>query len=200
MNGAEEAGSLINNLIAAHKWDLIVYSLDWHPKDHISFIENHAEDPAAKKLQPYKLKDGRIQVLWPTHCVQNDRGSELIPALALKVPPKSQYVKKGMNSNIDSYSAFMDNDKKTRTTLDDVLKLENINTCYFTGVAFDFCVGYSACDAVDLGYQAYVIEDATRPVAADTAANMKVNFVKKGVRLIRSPDVNLSGSPSSPKS
>jgi nicotinamidase/pyrazinamidase len=136
----------------------IVATQDWHPLGHMSFARNHP----GKKVYDVAEINGMKQVLWPAHCVQGTAGADFHPAL--NTESFSLIVRKGMNPMIDSYSTFVENDKKTVTGLEGYLKVLHIEHLYLTGLATDYCVFYSALDAVDLGFQTYVILDACRGV------------------------------------
>jgi len=100
-----------------------------------------------------------------------------------------QIVKKGTHQRVDSYSAFFDNDKKTKTELNEVLQKHGITDVYVAGLAFDFCVGFSALDAKSIGYETTVVTDATRPVAEESAASMRKELEEAGIRQISTKDV-----------
>ena len=136
----------------------IVITQDWHPATHVSFAANHAGKQDYEQIQ---LSYGE-QVLWPVHCVQGTVDAELHPDLDL---PKAQLIiRKGFHEQIDSYSAFMEADRKTTTGLAAYLKAREIDTVYIVGIATDFCVAWTAIDACELGFNTYVIEDATKAI------------------------------------
>ena len=136
----------------------IVITQDWHPATHVSFAANHAGKQDYEQIQ---LSYGE-QVLWPVHCVQGTLDAELHPDLDL---PKAQLIiRKGFHEQIDSYSAFMEADRKTTTGLAAYLKAREIDTVYIVGIATDFCVAWTAIDACELGFSTYVIEDATKAI------------------------------------
>ncbi len=136
----------------------IVITQDWHPATHVSFAANHAGKQDYEQIQ---LSYGE-QVLWPVHCVQGTVDAELHPDLDL---PKAQLIiRKGFHEQIDSYSAFMEADRKTTTGLAAYLKAREIDRVYIVGIATDFCVAWTAIDACELGFNTYVIEDATKAI------------------------------------
>jgi len=136
----------------------IVITQDWHPATHVSFAANHAGKQDYEQIQ---LSYGE-QVLWPVHCVQGTLDAELHPDLDL---PKAQLIiRKGFHEQIDSYSAFMEADRKTTTGLAAYLKAREIDSVYIVGIATDFCVAWTAIDACELGFNTYVIEDATKAI------------------------------------
>ena len=136
----------------------IVITQDLHPATHVSFAANHAGKQDYEQIQ---LSYGE-QVLWSVHCVQGTLDAELHPDLDL---PKAQLIiRKGFHEQIDSYSAFMEADRKTTTGLAAYLKAREIDTVYIVGIATDFCVAWTAIDACELGFSTYVIEDATKAI------------------------------------
>ncbi|MCB1107666.1 MAG: bifunctional nicotinamidase/pyrazinamidase [Chlamydiia bacterium] len=145
----------INDLIG--KFDVTAASQDWHPEGHVSFAKTHG-----KKVGETVEVHGRAQELWPIHCVQNTHGAALVKELNQK--EIDHFVYKGANSNTDSYSAFLDNDGETETGLDDYLRERGVKKLYIVGLATDFCVKFSALDALELGYEVVVIADACRAV------------------------------------
>ena len=136
----------------------IVITQDWHPATHVSFAANHAGKQDYEQIQ---LSYGE-QVLWPVHCVQGTLDAELHPDLDL--PTAQLIIRKGFHEQIDSYSAFMEADRKTTTGLAAYLKAREIDTVYIVGIATDFCVAWTAMDACQLDFQTYVIEDATKAI------------------------------------
>lgn len=153
---AEQIIPTINQL--ARHFDNIVLTQDWHPENHISFVENHPNRKAYELIQ----LDYGPQVLWPSHCVQGSKDAEFHPDL--NIPTAQLIIRKGFRSQIDSYSAFMEADHKTTTGLAGYLKERGINTVYIVGIATDFCVAWTAMDAAKLGFKAFVISDATKAI------------------------------------
>lgn len=147
---------LVNQL--AEKFQHVVFTQDWHPANHISFAENHAGKQPFDTIQ----LDYGTQVLWPSHCVQGTQDAELHPDL--NIPHAQLIIRKGWHTEIDSYSAFLEADQKTTTGLAGYLRESGIETVYVVGIATDFCVAWTAMDAVKLGFQTYVIEDATAAI------------------------------------
>jgi len=147
---------LVNQL--AQKFQHVVLTQDWHPADHISFAENHAGKHAFETIQ----LDYGTQVLWPSHCVQGTHDAELHPNL--NIPHAQLIIRKGWHTNLDSYSAFLEADQTTTTGLAGYLREAGITIVYVVGIATDFCVAWTAMDAVKLGFKTYVIEDATAPI------------------------------------
>ena len=182
VKGGNEVIPIINRLAAS--FENIVVTQDWHTPSHASFASAHA---GKKPFETTELGYG-TQVLWPDHCVQGTSDADLGPGLAL--PTAQLMIRKGYHQDTDSYSAFIEADKKTRTGLDGYLKSRGIDTVYVTGLATDFCVAWTAMDARELGFDAYVIEDATR--AIDLAGSLDKAWKEmhaKGVKRIQSSDI-----------
>lgn len=162
--------SVINSLQS--KFDLVIASQDWHPDDHMSFASNH---DGKKPMDIIELNSAE-QVLWPDHCVQGTRGAELSPDL-----DKNRIeliVRKGTNKQIDSYSAFFDNDHKKSTGLAGYLIEKGISKITLCGLAADFCVYFTAMDALNLGFEVEIAMHGTKPI--DPAAfNEKIEIFKK---------------------
>lgn len=153
---ADEVIPLANEL--QKKFDCVIATQDWHPHDHKSFAANHAD----KKIGEVITLGTNRQVLWPVHCVQNTRGAEFNPQLNLSRVNKIIY--KGTDKEIDSYSAFFDNAHDRATGLEDYLNEKKIKTIYVMGLATDYCVLYSCLDALKLGFEVFIIEDACRGI------------------------------------
>jgi nicotinamidase/pyrazinamidase len=140
------------------KFELIVATQDWHPRDHASFAANHP----GKKIGDVIEVDGLPQILWPVHCVQNTPGAELVPSLDRSRIDRIFH--KGTDPHIDSYSGFFDNGHRKATGLGDHLKSKQVTDVYVCGLATDYCVKFTALDAVQLGFKTHVINDASRGV------------------------------------
>jgi nicotinamidase/pyrazinamidase len=154
--GGDEIINRINGLM--EEFGTIVLTQDWHPANHSSFAANHpGADPFSLTTMPYGP-----QVLWPTHCVQGGTGAEFHPNL--QTDPAQLIVRKGFRTEIDSYSAFFENDHATPTGLDGYLRSRGITAVTLVGLATDYCVAYSALDAAGLGYKATVLEGACRAI------------------------------------
>jgi len=137
----------------------VIATQDWHPEGHLSFAPSHENKKPGDTVDLPGVKD---QILWPCHCVQGSEGAEFHPALDTR--PVSFIIRKGLNTALDSYSAFFENDQKTSTGLDGLLKALSIDTLMLGGLALDYCVLYSALDAVALGYHIILAADAVRGV------------------------------------
>lgn len=177
--GGIDIGSKLNELRNRREWDLIVTTQDWHPQDHVSFASNH---PGKKPYDIIQLPYGP-QVLWPDHCVINSTGAQLFKSL--NTSEKDVILRKGSNPNVDSYSAFLDNDKKEKTPLDSILKKEKITEIYLSGLAYDFCVQSSAIDGVKFGYRTYLVEDASSGIKKESMDQARKEMLKVGVRMTK---------------
>lgn len=140
------------------KFSHVIATQDFHPKDHGSFAANHP----GKKPGEFIELGGLTQILWPVHCVQGTQGADFHPELEKK--EWEAIFQKGKNPIVDSYSGFFDNARRGDTGLGDYLKKEGITQVYVCGLALDYCVKYTALDAKSLGFETYLIEDATRAV------------------------------------
>jgi len=152
-----DAIMLMINRIALN-FETVVLTQDWHPAEHISFADQH---PGKSPFDMIDLPYGP-QVLWPTHCVQATPGAALHPDLS--IPHASLIIRKGQHRDVDSYSAFLEADRANKTGLDGYFASRGITDIYLCGLATDFCVAWSAEDAVRFGFRATVIEDACRAI------------------------------------
>jgi nicotinamidase/pyrazinamidase len=161
-----------------------VLTQDWHPPGHASFASSHpGKQPFETTLLPYGT-----QVLWPDHCVQATDDAALHDEL--RVPQAQLVVRKGYHPGVDSYSAFQEADRQTPTGLDGYLKQRGITRLFVCGLATDFCVAWTALDARALGYETYVIEDATRAIDLDGSLDRAwEEMLAHGVQRIRSADL-----------
>lgn len=154
--GGDEIISRINGLMG--DFATVVLTQDWHPADHASFAANH---PGAAPFSMTEMPYGP-QVLWPTHCAQGTKGADF--HANLRTDPAQLIVRKGFRSQIDSYSAFFENDHATPTGLEGYLRSRGVTALTFVGLATDYCVAYSAMDAARLGFRATVLEGAARAI------------------------------------
>ncbi len=145
-------------LRAAERFEHVVLTQDWHPRGHGSFASSHA---GRKPLEVVAMPYGE-QVLWPEHCVQGTWGAELHQNLVL--PQAELILRKGFRAEVDSYSAFFENDRTTATGLAGYLRERGLKRAFFAGLAYDFCVGFSALDARRLGLEAVVLREACRAI------------------------------------
>lgn len=182
--GGDEIMASIARL--AERFDLVVITQDWHPRGHKSFASSHeGGEPFATAEMAYGS-----QVLWPDHCVQGSAGADFHPAIAGTVDRAQLILRKGTNPGIDSYSAFYENDKSTPTGLAGYLREKGVKRCVFVGLAYDFCVAWSALDARRLGFEAVVVKPLTRAIAmpaesgGTTADAAEAEFARAGVALV----------------
>jgi nicotinamidase/pyrazinamidase len=173
----DEVVPIINRIAARFRH--VVLTQDWHPRGHFSFASRH---PGKKPFETI-ASDYGPQVLWPDHCVQDSLGAAFHPAL--HIPHAALVLRKGMNPAIDSYSAFYENDRKTPTGLGGYLRERGFQRLFLAGLAFDFCVRYSAEDAKREGFAVTVIEDACRSIDIDdSAAATRDSFATLGVNCL----------------
>jgi len=178
----DEVVPLVNAL--AEGFENVVLTQDWHPSGHQSFATSH---PGRKPFDSIRLAYGE-QILWPDHCVQGSDGAALHKDLS--VPHAQLIVRKGFHKEVDSYSAFLEADRKTRTGLEGYLDERGIGRVFVCGLATDFCVAWTALDARRLKFDAVVVEDACR--AIDTQGSLAAaweRMAKAGVRRIRSGEI-----------
>jgi exosome complex component RRP4 len=193
---------VINDLIQKIPFHFIVYTQDWHPRNHISFYESL--NSRRKYLKGDKNRIINIldevtyagpkvetkQILWPSHCIQGTEDAALHKDLY--VPSTNNNVinlKKGTDPDIDSYSAFWDNNRVHKTELDKKLRERNVTHVFVAGLAMDYCVGGTALDASDLNYTVYVIEDATGIIAFNTAQRQRDNLKQRNIGIIQANEV-----------
>lgn len=180
----EEVVPVIDRIAPAFK--NIVMTQDWLTAGHASFASSH---PGKKPLETVKLSYGP-QVLWPDRCVQGTPDAEL--DMDLKLPTAQLIIRKGFHKDMDSYSAFDEADHKTPTGLSGYLKQRGIKRVFVSGLATDFCVAWTAMDARRLGFDTYVIEEATRAIDLNgsLAASWK-QMAAKGVKRIQAADIEI---------
>ncbi|WP_373398825.1 bifunctional nicotinamidase/pyrazinamidase [Algoriphagus halophilus] len=166
-------------------FQFIVATQDFHPANHGSFASNHP----GKKVGEFIGLGGMDQILWPDHCVQGTSGASFHPDL--KQDKWKAIFQKGKNPEVDSYSGFFDNARKGDTGLGKYLKVHRIKKVYIAGLALDYCVKFTALDAHGLGFETYLIVDATRAVNVDP---MDGDFAIEellglGIKLINSQEI-----------
>ncbi len=178
VQGGNEITAMINGI--QPQFDLVVATQDWHPANHKSFASNNG-----KAVGEVIALDGFNQVMWPDHCIQGTKGSEFVDGLDLDAI--QQVFQKGTNVNIDSYSGFFDNGHKNDTGLGQYLKDQGVSDVYIVGLATDYCVKFTAIDAVQLGFKTFLIEDATRGVELNEGDITKAvtEMHNKGIEVIQ---------------
>ncbi len=179
----------INRL--TRRFDHVILTEDWHPGGHISFATAH--EGKRPFVDTAEAAYG-LQTLWPDHCLGGTPGAEI--ASALEVRSAELILRKGFRKDIDSYSAFFENDKTTGTGLAGFLRERGLTRLFFCGLAFDFCLGNSALDAARLGFEAIVIDDLTRSVglapsgdAPGTVEAMESAFAEAQIERLTSIDI-----------
>jgi nicotinamidase/pyrazinamidase len=173
----DEVVAPINRLAA--KFAHVVLTQDWHPAGHLSFASSH---PGRQPFESIAVAYGP-QVLWPDHCVQGTPGAAFHPTL--DIPHAALVIRKGFHPAIDSYSTFYENDRATPTGLAGYLRERGLARVFLAGLAFDFCVRYSAEDASRLGLEVIVIEDACRGIdLAGSVAAARASFGERGVKCV----------------
>ncbi len=174
--GGDKVVPVINQL--AREFPHVVLTQDWHPRGHSSFASQHeGAAPFSQITMPYGP-----QTLWPDHCVQGTEGAAF--HRGLDIPHAEMILRKGFRRAIDSYSAFFENDHQTPTGLGSYLKERGFKKITMVGLAFDYCVRYSAEDARTLGFDVTVIERATRAIDLNgSAAATREVFARRGIVL-----------------
>lgn len=167
-------------------FSIVVATQDWHPANHGSFAANH---PNKENFEQIDL-NGLPQTLWPVHCVQNSNGAEL--AATLNRDRIANIFQKGTDPGIDSYSGFFDNGHRKSTGMGEWLKDKGVDEIFVCGLATDYCVKFTALDAVQLGFRTNLIEDASRGVnlRPEDVRNAIAEMARAGVRILQSADVS----------
>lgn len=160
--GGDEIVAPINAMVP--DFPVRVFTQDWHPADHLSFASQHGADPMTTTEMPYGT-----QVLWPDHCIIGSDGAAFHDKL--NVTRADMIIRKGFRREIDSYSAFFENDRETPTGLEGYLRSRGVDAVTIVGLATDFCVNYSAVDAAKLGFSVSVIESLCRAIDFDGSLN-----------------------------
>ena len=185
----KEGDSIIPSILKiAKEFKTIIFSQDFHPKGHASFASTQGKPPYSEIELPYGM-----QTLWPDHCIQGSKGSEFHDDIKELLNRTTAIIRKGMNPEIDSYSAFFENDRETSTGLSGLLRDKGISRVFFVGLAYDFCVGYSAIDAKELSFDSVVLKDCTRAIDipkdfGTTVELIEENFDEVGVEVSNSID------------
>lgn len=169
---------LINRL--QEMFDLVVATQDWHPKNHLSFASNH---PGKNVFDTIRL-GGIEQVLWPDHCLQGEKGAMFVKGFDER--RVEAIFRKGTDPEIDSYSGFFDNGRRKSTGLGDYLKGRGVKQVYVCGLAAEFCVLYTALDAIELGFETFYIEDATRALSHEGFREAREQVLGRGGHLASS--------------
>lgn len=168
----DEIISIINNIQS--KYDVVVATQDWHPAHHKSFAAQH---PANNLFDVIDL-NGLEQILWPNHCVQGTPGSEF--SNLLDQNRIEGVFRKGLDPEVDSYSGFYDNGHRRNTGLHGYLQDRGITEVHVCGLAADFCVYFTAMDALSLGYKTSIVSKGTKAISKEGYMAKKENFMQKG--------------------
>jgi len=172
--GVKDGDSIIDNINSLqNRFKNIILTQDWHPKDHSSFVTQYED---VEVFSSIKMPYGD-QTIWPVHCIQGTAGAEF--HRKLNILKARTIVRKGFRKEIDSYSAFWENDRVTPTGLEGTLKTMGIKRVFVCGLALDFCVAFSAVDSSIAGYETYVIMDATKPVDLPGSVDATYQAFKK---------------------
>ena len=170
---------------AASRFEHIILIQDWHTPGHNSFASSH---PGKKPCEQIELAYG-LQTLWPDHCIQGSKGAEMHPALQL--PRAELILRKGFRREIDAYSAFFENDRITPTGLAGYLRERALNRVFLVGLAYDYCVAYSALDARRLDLTAVILRDACRAIDLNgSVAAIERELAAAGVELMNTDDLS----------
>ncbi|SFU29756.1 nicotinamidase/pyrazinamidase [Pustulibacterium marinum] len=177
----DEIIPIVNQL--QEKFELVIATQDWHPASHASFAVNHF----GKEVYETIHLEGITQILWPVHCVQNTVGAAFHPDL--NTERIEVIFRKGTTPEIDSYSGFYDNAHLKSTGLAGYLKEKKVTELYFCGLAAEFCVLFSAKDAIAEGFECFYIEDVTRALDAEAFENAKQEITKLGGKVVTSSTI-----------
>ena len=177
----EQIIPLVNEL--SELFGLVIATQDWHPQSHKSFASNHPDKKPFDKVQ----LGGLEQVLWPDHCVQGTSGAEFHPQLRMNTV--EAIIRKGMDPTIDSYSGFYDNGRKRSTGLAGYLKERGVTSIFVCGLAAEYCVFFTAKDALREHFKTVLIEDATRAINRDDFEKAKGEFLNLGGHICDSASI-----------
>lgn len=182
VKGADAIIQVVNHL--QEYFNMVVATQDWHPKNHSSFASNNP----GKEPGDHVILEGIDQVLWPDHCVQGSPGAEW--PQELHTDRIVRVIRKGNDPTIDSYSGFFDNQHLRATGLHDFLQKHGINFLVLTGLATDVCVKFTALDALKLGYEVFLVEDATKAVGGDNAHHDTLEELsERGAKVVNSEKI-----------
>ncbi|CAL4085364.1 unnamed protein product [Meganyctiphanes norvegica] len=192
----------INQLLDEVRFDMVVYTLDWHPENHVSFIDNKdkfpihesskvsVEDAQIMDTMIFDIKgDGTMteQKMWPRHCVMNTWGAEL--HTDLKIFEEHLAVYKGSDPNTDSYSAFWDNNKVSHTNLKETLDKKAVTDVYVCGIAYDVCVAATANHSIEEGYRTILLDNCSKGVCEDDMQTTRDHIIAKNGIVVQSHQV-----------
>lgn len=186
--------------VSKYKWKAVVATQDWHPVNHCSFASQHAVPPFTQKnfRHPLKQKDesgkilSSVQTVWPDHCVQGSKGSEIDPQFMRYFEELKLYninteiIQKGYIAEQEYYSCFEDIWGVHKTDINHFLRKRGITSLYFVGLAYDFCVLLSAIDSVKYGFDTFIIKDCSESVFPDKKEDTEAKLTSFGVKIITS--------------
>ena len=186
--GGDAVVAPINRLMSHFRH--VILTQDWHPEGHTSFASSYV---TRKPFEQVELSYG-LQTLWPDHCIQGTPGAEFHPALHL--PQSELILRKGFRPHVDSYSAFFENDHTTATGLDGYLRERGFRRVFLAGLAYDYCVHYSAIDARRAGFETIVLRDACRAIDLPASeARIQADFAQAGVIELNSAQLIAAPTP-----
>lgn len=183
--GGNAAMKLIGNIMedAHKKRSKIVVTQDWHPHNHFSFASNLGNEPFSSITVDYGGDSKISQTLWPDHCVAGLHGSKIHTDLDNGMDLADMIIRKGTNPVIDSYSAFVENDQKTKTGLEGYLREHGITKVVVVGIAYDYCAGYSAIDAAKAGFETIIMKSLC-PAIGSNVDNIEQLFIDHNVSVV----------------
>lgn len=162
----------------ARRFQHVVVTQDWHPAGHLSFASSH---PGRQPFDTITMPYGE-QVLWPDHCIQGMAGADFHPGVQGAIARAQLVIRKGSDPAVDSYSAFYENDRTTKTGLAGYLRDKQVRRCVFVGLAYDFCVAWSALNARREGFEAMILKDLTRAIAMPIPGGTTVDAAEAQLR------------------
>jgi nicotinamidase-related amidase len=179
----------VNSLIGLSSFKTKIATKDFHPPGHVSFAKTHGKETFSKMTiyhpEDLEKKDGIEQVLWPVHCVQSTEGADFAPGL--ETSSFDAVIKKGVDVGVESYSAFKDIWGRHSTELPGLLEAKNVTDVYFVGLATDYCVKWTAVDALNLGYKAWVVKDAVKSICPEKEA--VEDLEGRGIKFVTTEEV-----------
>ncbi|GMT24697.1 hypothetical protein PFISCL1PPCAC_15994, partial [Pristionchus fissidentatus] len=189
----------LNDLLRENCADMVVYTMDWHPQNHISFYEHCrngdrklSEEDKSRKLKPFDVvrfnEPDCAQVLYPSHCVQGSWGANLDPLV--HIVKDAHYIRKGEAVHVDSYSAFQDNAGQKKSSLSSLLRDRGVDAVIGCGLAYDICVAATLKDAADLGFYTAVVSDASKGLDSDRIRETNEAFYKRRIAVMTSGEAS----------
>jgi len=184
--GANEIIPVVNELLK--KFNLIIFSMDWHPHDYKLFTSYYFPHNDIFRLFSIN-KDNNFNLLWPDHCIENNPGADIHPDVKFEnINGKFYFFKKGINKRAESYSAFYNKFESQSTGLNKFLKKKKITKVFICGLLLDYDVLFTAIDAKNLGYDTYVIMDAVKPLFFNSS-DIKDELIKNNISIINSSEI-----------